>query len=122
MVSFIGRKALNQIIVVQLLYFNFLFSVPPVSKLLTLATQIARLLQLPQFPEPKWSTYTARFITDLHLPGSNGRLSAVGEGRKKRASESKNKEGHSPFLSLIPIYQEPRTDYCRRGGDLVVIL
>ena len=97
MVSFIGRKALNRIIVIQLLYFNFLFSVPPVSKLLTLATQIARLLQLPQFPKPKWSTYTARFITDLHLPGSNDKLSAVGVERK---TEGKREQKQGKTLSL----------------------
>ncbi|XP_058958293.2 TATA box-binding protein-associated factor RNA polymerase I subunit B isoform X1 [Pocillopora verrucosa] len=43
--------------------------VPPVSSILRHASRIAKLLQLPCFPEPKLSTYTARFITDLHLPG-----------------------------------------------------
>ena len=50
-------------------YSNSFTRVPPVSSILRHASRIAKLLQLPCFPEPKLSTYTARFITDLHLPG-----------------------------------------------------
>lgn len=43
--------------------------VPLLRTLLRHASQIAKLLRLPRFPDQKWATYTSRFIVDLHLPG-----------------------------------------------------
>lgn len=74
--------------------------VPPVSSILRRASTIAKLLRLPRFPEPKLSTYTARFITDLHLPGF-----LHGVVRKLAEKVKVETNIHPVFQSSIPNFE-----------------